>query len=295
MHGLAVRRRKLRPHRAPLGGAKLLSSHRAIRFALHRRGQSWRAVAKPVANVAEVAESAAATAREVLAGVVGLEVVDVGFEVHRGDHYTKWCRLRQHRPVFTSVSTVPMSDMALIRRQNFAALCKARSWSTPAAIKKALGWGRPSFWADLQKDAGKSFGEKLARRIESAAELPRDALDAIGAMPTSTGGVLPLREREDALLAAWRALSADGRDSALDYIENLVLTTRNATSDALEKLRLLKRTTDAQTAGIAPAPPAPPPPPPAPAPAKKTRPKKNFNLGEEAPAPAPAAKKGTKR
>ena len=44
-----------------------------------------------------------------------------------------------------------------------------------------MGWGRYSFWKDLV-DGNKSFGEKLARRVEeAAASIPRGWLDVPGA------------------------------------------------------------------------------------------------------------------
>lgn len=67
-----------------------------------------------------------------------------------------------------------MSDEAAIRRANFRALAK-----TPAAAHAVLG-GRYSYWRDLMETPTKSFGEKVARRIEEAYGIPRYALDVVG-------------------------------------------------------------------------------------------------------------------
>jgi hypothetical protein len=64
-----------------------------------------------------------------------------------------------------------MADEAVIRRTNFRLLAK-----TPKGAHDRLG-GRYSYWRDLMEDANKSFGEKVARRIEEAYEVPRGCLD----------------------------------------------------------------------------------------------------------------------
>ena len=66
-----------------------------------------------------------------------------------------------------------MAEDAQIRLENFRAL-----WPepfSPTAAAKAL-WGTPSLWSDLYRGK-KSFGEKLARDIESRLELVRLSLD----------------------------------------------------------------------------------------------------------------------
>jgi hypothetical protein len=74
-----------------------------------------------------------------------------------------------------------MAEDALIRRENFKRLMKERGWEL-GVLKDALGWGRYSFWRDLiSDDQAKSFGEKLARKIEDKAGLPRGWLDSSGA------------------------------------------------------------------------------------------------------------------
>ncbi|MGL4573269.1 MAG: hypothetical protein ACRCV9_00605 [Burkholderiaceae bacterium] len=66
-----------------------------------------------------------------------------------------------------------MADDALIRLENFKAL-----WPndfSPAQVAADL-WGTPAFWSDLYRGK-KSFGEKLARRIEDKLGLVRLSLD----------------------------------------------------------------------------------------------------------------------
>ena len=64
-----------------------------------------------------------------------------------------------------------MSDDALIRRENLKRLGK-----TPGDLAAAVG-GRYSYWRDLLEDPKKSFGEKIARKIEEKLDLPRLWLD----------------------------------------------------------------------------------------------------------------------
>lgn len=66
-----------------------------------------------------------------------------------------------------------MAEDAEIRRENFRRLWGAEFSPVTASIRL---WGSPSFWSDLFHGR-KSFGEKLARRIEEQLGLPRLALD----------------------------------------------------------------------------------------------------------------------
>lgn len=71
-----------------------------------------------------------------------------------------------------------MADDAGIRLENFRALCA--TWSeefSPKEVARRL-WGTPQQWSDLYHGR-KSFGEKLARRIEEHLGLPRLALDGV--------------------------------------------------------------------------------------------------------------------
>ena len=67
-----------------------------------------------------------------------------------------------------------MNDERLIRLENLQRLTAVRSLG-PHELKEKLG-STVVFWRDLLK-GDKSFGEKLARRIEEGLELPRGWLD----------------------------------------------------------------------------------------------------------------------
>lgn len=70
-----------------------------------------------------------------------------------------------------------MSDEAGIRRANLRALCKRRGW-TVADLGAELTWARYTYWRDLlDESSNKSFGEKVARRIEEVLKLGRGWLD----------------------------------------------------------------------------------------------------------------------
>lgn len=71
----------------------------------------------------------------------------------------------------------------MIRRTNLQALNK-----TPAQLSERVG-GRYTYWRDMLK-GDKSFGEKIARKIEEAYGLPRGYLDA----PHQPGEVLSAAE-----------------------------------------------------------------------------------------------------
>jgi hypothetical protein len=66
-----------------------------------------------------------------------------------------------------------MADDAIIRLENFRALWTEPFSPTDAALRL---WGGPSQWSDLYRGK-KSFGEKLARRIEEKLGLARLSLD----------------------------------------------------------------------------------------------------------------------
>jgi hypothetical protein len=85
----------------------------------------------------------------------------------------------QHRAVLTVHSNAGMADDASIRRANLNRFVKARAW-TPSDLA-ARYHGRVSYWRDLLTQPHKSFGEKVARRIEEEAGLPRLWLDQIDA------------------------------------------------------------------------------------------------------------------
>lgn len=87
-----------------------------------------------------------------------------------------------------------MSDEAAIRRAALKHFFRA-----PDRLHEKLG-GAPSYWRDLMRDPKKSFGEKVARRIETAFDLPRGALDQVYD-DDATPAALAAREPEPAYAA----------------------------------------------------------------------------------------------
>lgn len=73
-----------------------------------------------------------------------------------------------------------MSDDALIRLQNLKA-----TDLTPTVLAKRVG-GRTSYWSDLLRGQ-KSFGEKVARKVEEKLGWPRGCLDDDGGCPEIAG------------------------------------------------------------------------------------------------------------
>jgi hypothetical protein len=81
----------------------------------------------------------------------------------------------QHHSVYGAASTCGVNDERLIRLENLKRICSERSLG-PHELKAKLG-STVVFWRDLLK-GDKSFGEKLARRIEEGLEnVPRGWLD----------------------------------------------------------------------------------------------------------------------
>lgn len=78
------------------------------------------------------------------------------------------------------MSTRAMSEDALIRLENLRRLKIA-----PAELSSRVG-GRNTYWHDLLA-GNKSFGEKAARKIEAALDLPRLSLDT----PAGQSNTLP--------------------------------------------------------------------------------------------------------
>jgi hypothetical protein len=104
-----------------------------------------------------------------------------------------------------------VSEEKLIRLEHFKALIAARGWQVKDLPVK-MGWGRYSFWNDLI-EGNKSFGEKLARRIEAKLELHRYQLDeAPDKMPE---GYVRLDAHERAMIESYRAISKEARQ--LDF------------------------------------------------------------------------------
>jgi len=113
--------------------------------------------------------------------------------------------------VLTLRFTLGVSDEKLIRLEHFKALIAARGWQVKD-LPVEMGWGRYSFWNDLI-EGNKSFGEKLARRIEAKLELHRYQLDeAPDKMPE---GYVRLDAHERAMIESYRAISKEARQ--LDF------------------------------------------------------------------------------
>lgn len=83
-----------------------------------------------------------------------------------------------------------MSDDALIRLQNLRALRL-----TPTQLSERIG-GRYTYWRDML-GGNKSFGERIARKIEQALGMPRGAMDIPGVNP----GDLPTAPVQQAFAA----------------------------------------------------------------------------------------------
>lgn len=72
-----------------------------------------------------------------------------------------------------------MSEDAAIRRGNLQRLCKERNWGQKD-LYLAMGGeasGAYSLWPQILNSPKKTFGEKLARKIEERLDLPRGWLD----------------------------------------------------------------------------------------------------------------------
>jgi len=134
-----------------------------------------------------------------------------------------------------------MSDEAAIRRTNLKALCKQRGWSIKD-LAEHLTWARYSYWRDLLENPAKSFGEKVARRIEETLDLGRGWLDE----PNAVQAHRPSRVRE--ALPAPPADFSDRREvSASDWALLQDVKTA-ATQDELDAIRtradMIKRRVD---------------------------------------------------
>jgi hypothetical protein len=111
-----------------------------------------------------------------------------------------------------------MSDEAAIRRKNLARLCKVRGWG-PKELHEAMGedGGVYSFWPNLLNNPKKSFGEKVARRIEDSLNLPRGWLDTDDDVPPLEGDS-DRKKRNLAVADALNTLGPAARREALEFI-----------------------------------------------------------------------------
>jgi len=119
------------------------------------------------------------------------------------------------------------AEDTLIRLERFKAVCKARGLETPSDLEQTLG-RRVSFWSDLL-NGRKSFGEKLARKIEEQMGLPRNALDLVQAgHPASFAD---LNGFEGQLVTLFRQLEPDEQHEALRRLHSELVARRKPEHD----------------------------------------------------------------
>lgn len=137
------------------------------------------------------------------------------------------------------------SDDQLIRLDNFKLVVSNRGL-TPNDLTTQIG-GRYTYWRDLLAGE-KSFGEKIARKIEDKLGLQRYSLDD-GSNP---GGFVKLDSREREMVEQYRGLSKEARQLDLELTQ--FGERRNEAYQALlEKIEELRATL---LDGLAPAPSA---------------------------------------
>jgi hypothetical protein len=95
-----------------------------------------------------------------------------------------------------------MNDLSAVRRQRLRGLLETRRWGVND-LEQAVGHGRYSYWWTLLNDEKKPFGEKVARRVEIAVDLPPLWLD--GAVSVEHAGFV-LRSPPD---VSYRVIPTD--------------------------------------------------------------------------------------
>jgi hypothetical protein len=164
------------------------------------------------------------------------EAEEIGFEIHKDSITPSGVVDVKHflvsRPCFTS----GMNDDALIRLSNLKALSL-----TPKHLSDRVG-GRVSYWADMLRGE-KSFGEKVARKIEEQLGLPRMSLDTSDAdepIPTPQ----PTRQENEQIAQALgvltKALQKADKNTRI-ALEPLLASMANEPEDAANKSRLILR------------------------------------------------------
>lgn len=141
-----------------------------------------------------------------------------------------------------------MSENRLVRVDMLKSVMKARNLVTPQDLADAVGYARYTYWRDLLNGT-KSFGEKTARRIEASLKpaLPRGYLDGenASAAPSSADDqVLPLREREPDLLAAFRLLDERDQGELLAHAGQMVAAKHGPTMELMKRLKVDTRADD---------------------------------------------------
>lgn len=120
------------------------------------------------------------------------------------------------------VCTSAVKDLALIRRQNLSGVKPPPGRTLVATLVERVG-GRDSYWRSLLSDPSKSFGEKIARKIEEKWPLPHLSLDsptkrAAGAAPPPTPprNFADRRVLTDEEWELWQAFKQTATDKEVD-------------------------------------------------------------------------------
>lgn len=130
--------------------------------------------------------------------------------------FTGWCTAAHNRRV---------AELAPVRRRNLRRVIDAEPYvGNATAFANAIQMSPPQLANTLTGSGGKSFGEKLARKIERAAKLPPMYLDTEDAPPPPRPAtpVLPHRSSEAARFAAeWDQLDEPARTQIQIMVEAL--------------------------------------------------------------------------
>jgi hypothetical protein len=135
-----------------------------------------------------------------------------------------------------------MNDDASIRRANLQRLVKARGWGAKQLHEAVDPDGAYSLWPQLLTNPKKSFGEKLARRIEERLSLPRGWLDSLDS-------TVP---KEDVAKATLQAPGAFALEHAIELLAFALNGLEDAERErAVTALATLGRAPDSQRAKLA--------------------------------------------
>lgn len=132
---------------------------------------------------------------------------------------------------------------------------------TQAALARALekNPGQIAQWinqsVDQKTQKPRVMDSSSARDLEAKLKLPHAWMD----QPINASNETQLLQPEEAtLLDAWRLMSQEDKSELLAIAEQRVLQTKNATTDVLERLHLMRRADDERVATyLPPAPSAP--------------------------------------
>lgn len=145
-----------------------------------------------------------------------------------------------------STETMKAED-AMVRRENLKAVLAERGIKdTKAQIAHLVskGGSRDTYYRDLLGGT-KSFGEKAARSIEAALDLPRGYLDGQAGdlsapAPVPGKDVVHLRDGEYDLISAFRMLDVSGRRELLDHAADLAVKKHDLENAVVARLRRIK-------------------------------------------------------